>query len=100
MTALTIGAYVLLIIVGILAILVLVADHRRHEERDRIRQLEAEIERLEADGKRREAKYLQVLRDKVLVERELADVTGQLEAVRLMLGDTTRRLFRRAGGAS
>ena len=100
MTALTVGGYVLLIIVGVLAVLALVADHRRSLERERIRQLEAETKRLEADAKRREAKYLQVLRDKVLVERELADVTGQLEAVRLMLGDTTRRLFRRAGGAS
>ncbi|MBT9557880.1 MAG: hypothetical protein IV100_17725 [Myxococcales bacterium] len=93
MTALTIGAYVLLVIVGVLAVLVLASDHRRSLERERIRQLEA-------DAKLREAKYIQLLRDKVLVERELADVTGQVEALRLMLGDTTRRLFRRAGGAS
>jgi hypothetical protein len=93
MTPLTAGGYVLLIIVGVLAVLALLADHRRILERERIRQLEAETERLKADAKLREAKYIALLRDKVLVERELADVTGQLEALRLMLGDTTRRLF-------
>jgi hypothetical protein len=81
---------VLLVIVGVLAILALVSDHRRHEERER-------IGKLEADAKLREAKYLQVLRDKTLVERELADVSGQLEATRIMLGDTTRALFRDRG---
>jgi hypothetical protein len=90
MMALNIGAYVLLVIVGVLAILALVSDHRRHEERER-------IEKLEADAKLREAKYLAVLRERVLLERELADVSGQLEATRIMLGDTTRALFRDRG---
>lgn len=82
------GVTLLLVIVGALAIASMVLDYQRSGERERVRALEA-------DAKLREAKYLDVLRQKALVERELADVTGQLDATRLMLADTTRALFRK-----
>lgn len=78
----------LILLVLALALASVVLDWQRSGERERVR-------KLEADSKLRQAKYLAMLREKALVERELADVTGQLEATRLMLGDTTRALFRK-----
>lgn len=93
MGALTWGGLILLLLVGSLAVASLVVDARTSSERDRIK-------RLEADIARREAKYLQVLRDNAALERDLEAARGELDSLRAMLGDTTRRLFRRAGGAS
>ena len=78
----------LILLVLALALASVVLDWQRSGERERVR-------KLEADSKLRQAKYLAMLREKALVERELADVTGQLEATRLMLSDTTRALFRK-----
>lgn len=91
--ALTWGGLILLLLVGSLAVASLVVDARTSEER-------ARIKRLEADIARREAKYLQVLRDKAALERDLEAARADRDSLRAMLGDTTRRLFRRAGGAS
>lgn len=91
--ALTWGGIVLALLVGSLALASLVVDARTSEER-------ARIKRLEADIARREAKYLQLLKDKDKADRDLEAAKVEVTSLRDMLGDTTRRLFRRERGAA
>lgn len=71
-----------------LAMASVLLDWQRSGERERVKTLEAEAQL-------RQAKYLAILREKTLIERELEATRGELEATRLMLGDTTRALFRK-----
>lgn len=91
--ALTWGEVLLVVFVGALALASLISDRRQSSER-------ARIKRLEADIARREAKYLQLLADKAKADRALEAAKSEAASLRDMLGDTTRRLFRRERGAA